>query len=145
MSPGKRAFVILRLLLEFGNNECPILIDQPEDSLDNRAIYTELVTYLREKKKKRQIILVTHNPNVVVGADAEQVVVANQTGIKNVNVDGIKFAYVSGSLENSIPKDASCPTVLEAQGIREHVCEILEGGEDAFKKRESKYGFPVSK
>ena len=145
MSPGKRAFVILRLLLEFGNNECPILIDQPEDSLDNRAIYTELVTYLREKKKKRQIILVTHNPNVVVGADAEQVVVANQTGIKNANVGGNKFAYVSGSLENSIPKDASCSTVLEAQGIREHVCEILEGGEDAFKKRESKYGFPVSK
>ena len=50
MSPGKRAFVILRLLLEFGNDECPILIDQPEDSLDNRAIYTELFTYLREKK-----------------------------------------------------------------------------------------------
>ncbi len=145
MSPGKRAFVILRLLLEFGNNECPILIDQPEDSLDNRAIYTELVTYLREKKKKRQIILVTHNPNVVVGADAEQVIVANQTGIKNVNVGGNKFAYVSGSLENSKSRDSSCSTVLEAQGIREHVCEILEGGEDAFKKRESKYGFPASK
>lgn len=141
MSPGKRAFVILRLLLEFGNNECPILIDQPEDSLDNRAIFTELVQYLRDKKKKRQIILVTHNPNVVVGADAEQVIVANQTGSKNENVNGLKFSYVSGALENSRPKNVACPTVLESQGVREHVCEILEGGEDAFKKRESKYGF----
>lgn len=143
MSPGKRAFVILRLLLEFGNNECPILIDQPEDSLDNRAIFTELVQYLRDKKKQRQIILVTHNPNVVVGADAEQVIVANQTGVKNENINGRKFAYISGALENSRPKDSSCATVLESQGIREHVCEILEGGEDAFKKRESKYGFSL--
>ena len=141
MSPGKRAFVILRLLLEFGNNECPILIDQPEDSLDNRAIFTELVQYLRDKKKKRQIILVTHNPNVVVGADAEQVIVANQTGSKNENVNRLKFSYASGALENSRPKDITCATILESQGIREHVCEILEGGEDAFKKRESKYGF----
>jgi len=143
MSPGKRAFVILRLLLEFGNNECPILIDQPEDSLDNRAIFTELVQYLRDKKKKRQIILVTHNPNVVVGADAEQVIVANQTGSKNENVNGLKFSYLSGALENSRPKNITCATVLESQGIREHVCEILEGGEDAFKKRESKYGFHI--
>ncbi len=143
MSPGKRAFVILRLLLEFGNNECPILIDQPEDSLDNRAIFTELVQYLRDKKKQRQIILVTHNPNVVVGADAEQVIVANQTGVRNENIKGLKFAYVSGALENSRPKDSACTTVLESQGIREHVCEILEGGEDAFKKRESKYGFSL--
>lgn len=141
MSPGKRAFVILRLLLEFGNNECPILIDQPEDSLDNRAIFMELVQYLRDKKKERQIILVTHNPNVVVGADAEQVIVANQTGSKNKNVDGLKFSYVSGALENSSSKDTACATILESQGIREHVCEILEGGEDAFKKRENKYGF----
>jgi predicted ATPase len=141
MSPGKRAFVILRLLLEFGNNECPILIDQPEDSLDNRAIFTELVQYLRDKKKKRQIILVTHNPNVVVGADAEQVIVANQTGSKNENIDRLKFSYTSGALENSRSKDITCATVLESQGIREHVCEILEGGEEAFKKRENKYGF----
>lgn len=140
MSPGKRAFVILKLLLEFSNKECPILIDQPEDSLDNRAIYTELVQYLRDKKKKRQIILVTHNPNVVVGADAEQVIVANQNGIRSQNEGDVKFAYVSGSLEDSEPKNRLCNTVLEAQGIREHVCEILEGGEDAFRHRESKYG-----
>ncbi|VVM25420.1 ATPase involved in DNA repair [uncultured Gammaproteobacteria bacterium] len=80
MSDGKKAFVILKLLLEFSDKECPILIDQPEDSLDNRAIYNELVAYLKQKKKKRQIILVTHNANIVVNADAEEVVVANQHG-----------------------------------------------------------------
>ena len=59
MSPGKRSFVILKLLLDFSDKKCPILIDQPEDNLDNRAIYNELVKYIREKKKERQIILVT--------------------------------------------------------------------------------------
>ena len=68
MSDGKKAFVILKLLLEFSQKECPILIDQPEDSLDNRAIYNELVAYLKQKKKERQIILVTHNANIVVNA-----------------------------------------------------------------------------
>ena len=140
MSPGKRAFVVLMLLLDFSPKECPILIDQPEDSLDNRAIYKDLVGYLRKKKKTRQIILVTHNPNVVVGADAEQVIVANQNGSKNQNCGNVKFSYKTGALENSKPKDENCETVLEAQGIREHVCEILEGGETAFRERENKYG-----
>ena len=54
MSPGKKAFVILKLLLEFDTRECPILIDQPEDSLDNRAIYNELVQYIKDKKQTRQ-------------------------------------------------------------------------------------------
>ena len=140
MSPGKRSFVILQLLLEFSNKKCPILIDQPEDNLDNRAIFRDLVTYLRAKKRERQIILVTHNPNVVVGADAEQVIVANQHGNDSVNADNMRFAYVSGSLEASWPKISPTAPILESQGIREHVCEILEGGEDAFRKRESKYG-----
>jgi ABC-type cobalamin/Fe3+-siderophores transport system ATPase subunit len=91
MSQGKQALVILKLLLEFSTKECPILIDQPEDSLDNRAIYNELVQYLKTKKKQRQIILVTHNPNVVVSADAENVIVANQNGKNCLNKDDIKF------------------------------------------------------
>lgn len=140
MSPGKRSFVILQLLLEFSNKKCPILIDQPEDNLDNRAIFKDLVTYLRTKKKERQIILVTHNPNVVVGADAEQVIVANQHGNDSANADNVRFAYASGSLEASWGKTSTTGPILESQGIREHVCEILEGGEEAFKKRESKYG-----
>ena len=53
MSPGKRSFVVLKLLLDFSDKKCPILIDQPEDNLDNRAIYNELVKYIREKKKER--------------------------------------------------------------------------------------------
>ena len=140
MSPGKQAFVILKLLLEFSKRKCPILIDQPEDSLDNRAIYTELVTYLRNKKKERQIILVSHNPNVVVGADAEQVIVANQHGADSPNDNNIKFQYYSGSLEDSQNKDAASSSILASQGIREHVCDILEGGLEAFSRREKKYG-----
>lgn len=145
MSDGKKAFVVLKLLLEFSNKKCPILIDQPEDSLDNRAIYNELVTYIRKKKTERQIILVTHNPNIVVGADAENVIVANQHGTDSLNENGMKFQYVNGSLEytKKRPKnyDSKKDLVLTSQGIREHVCEILEGGEKAFQERENKYGF----
>ena len=65
MSPGKRSFVILKLLLDFSDKKCPILIDQPEDNLDNRAIYNELVKYIKKKKRERQIILVTHNPRII--------------------------------------------------------------------------------
>ena len=139
MSDGKKAFVILKLLLEFSHKECPILIDQPEDSLDNRAIYNELVAYLKQKKKDRQIILVTHNANIVVNADAEEVIVANQHGEDSKNQHDIKFQYITGSLENTKPRDNTVGIVLHSQGIREHVCEILEGGTEAFKKRENKY------
>ena len=119
-----------------------ILIDQPEDNLDNRAIYNELVKYVREKKKERQIILVTHNPNIVVGADSEEVIVANQNGKNAPNDRGFKFQYVNGSLENTSVRitDDNVP-ILYRCGIREHVCDILEGGETAFRDRENKYGF----
>lgn len=139
MSEGKKAFVILRLLLDFDENKYPILIDQPEDDLDNRAIYNDLVAYIRNKKLERQIIMVTHNPNVTVATDAEEIIVANQHGIHTENQDGIKFEYRSGSIENSYKRDDT-KTVLLSQGIREHVCDLLEGGDIAFKKRESKYG-----
>lgn len=139
MSEGKKAFVILRLLLDFDENKYPILIDQPEDDLDNRAIYNDLVTYIRNKKLERQIILVTHNPNITVATDAEEIIVANQHGVHTENQDGIKFEYRSGSIENSYKRDKT-KTVLLSQGIREHVCDLLEGGDIAFKKRESKYG-----
>jgi len=55
MSEGKKAFVVLMLLLDFSNKDCPILIDQPEDDLDNRAIYKDLVKYLKNKKKKDKL------------------------------------------------------------------------------------------
>ena len=141
MSEGKQAFVILKLLLDFSDKKCPILIDQPEDSLDNRAIYNELVTYIRKKKVERQIILVTHNPNVVVSADSENVIVANQEGTSCHNNGRFKFQYINGALEETYPKDKDEPIILASQGIREHVCDILEGGRVAFEKREQKYGF----
>lgn len=142
MSEGKRAFVVLKLLLDFSDKKCPILIDQPEDDLDNRAIFRDLVAYLKKKKKERQIIVVTHNPNIVVGADSELVIVANQHGVNNENADSLKFKYVSGSLEHNFAVDETIKCTLSKQGIREHVCEILEGGNDAFKKRESRYSIP---
>ena len=140
MSQGKKSFVILKLLLDLSDKKCPILLDQPEDSLDNRAIYNDLVDYLRKKKLDRQLIIVTHNSNVVVSADSENVIVANQNGSENQNKDGLKFQYINGSLENTKPKNKEEVFILESQGIREHVCEILEGGVEAFKKREQKYG-----
>lgn len=141
MSEGKKAFVILRLLLDFDDSNWPILIDQPEDDLDNRTIYEQLVAYIRDKKKKRQIILVTHNPNVVVGADAELVIVANQHGIKNRNQDDLKFEYYAGSLETTQKRNNDEQFILLSQGIREHICDILEGGDQAFLIREKKYGY----
>lgn len=139
MSPGKKSFVILKLMLDFSKQQQPVLIDQPEDNLDNRAIYKELVAYLRNKKTTRQIIVVSHNANIVVGADAEEVIVANQHGSDSKNPSGQKFYYVSGALENTCPKDADESCILLSQGIREHVCEILEGGKTAFMTRERKY------
>ena len=141
MSEGKQAFVILKLLLDFSDKKCPILIDQPEDSLDNRAIYKELVEYLKKKKKERQIILVTHNPNIVVGADAENVIVANQHGVNAPNIGDVKFQYVNGALEDTKPQTTSNQGCLGEHSIREHIYDILEGGKRAFEKREQKYGF----
>lgn len=139
MSQGKQAFVILKLLLEFSDKTCPILIDQPEDSLDNRAIFNELVEYLKRKKKDRQIILVTHNANVVVSADSEQIIVANQQDVRLRNKSELKFQYVSGGIEHSREKSSSEPIFLYSQGIRQHICDVLEGGNEAFQKREKKY------
>ncbi len=139
MSDGKKAFVVLKLLLDFSDKNCPILIDQPEDDLDNRAIYLDLVQYIKKKKILRQIIVATHNPNIVVGADSELVVVANQHGVKNENHGSNKFEYKSGSLENTREFDSTSRYTLESQGVREHVCVILEGGSVAFKLREKKY------
>ena len=137
MSEGKRAFAILKLLLEYSNKKCPILIDQPEDSLDNRAIYNELVAYIKEKKKDRQIIIVTHNANLVVNADSEQIIIANQHGSESKNSNNVKFSYKFGSLENT-DKDIN-GYFLDKKNIKEHICEILEGGEEAFKKRNDRY------
>lgn len=136
MSQGKKSLVLLQLLIEMDNSKCPILLDQPEDDLDNRSIYNELVKFIKHKKKERQIIIATHNPNLVVGADAECVIVAHQ--IYDSIDNSYKFEYVSGALENTFT-DTTSNNILYKQGIQEHVCEILEGGKEAFKNRKNKY------
>ncbi len=142
MSTGKASFVLLKLIIKLSKAKAPILIDQPEDNLDNRSVSNDLVTYLRDKKIDRQIIIVTHNPNIVVNADAENIIVANQNGQNGTDSSSpYKFDYINGSLENSFPKNAAEEDILKSMGIREHIAEIVEGGKDAFKKREEKYGF----
>ena len=138
MSEGKKAFIILRMLLDFNESGYPILIDQPEDDLDNRAIYDEMATYLKKIKKLRQVIVVSHNPNIVVGGDSELVVCANQDGIGNKNQNRVKFEYLAGALEATSPK-VTATSILATQGVKEHVCDILEGGNEAFLQRERKY------
>lgn len=140
MSPGKKSFLLLRLLIELDNSKCPILIDQPEDDLDNRSIYNELVEFIKDKKKERQIIIVTHNPNIVVGADAECVIVANQYGEESKNRDLLKFDYISGALETEF-KNKNSKYILNSKDIKDHICDILEGGEPAFENRKNKYNF----
>lgn len=138
MSPGKKSFVLLRLLVDLDNSKCPILIDQLEDDLDNRSIYYQVVKFLRKKKSERQIIIATHNPNLVLGADAEQVIVANQDG-KDTKNRTSKFEYVSGGIEHTINEDDSIDEILFKRGIQEHICDVLEGGKEAFNKRKNKY------
>ena len=142
MSPGKKALVLLKLLIDLAESKCPILIDQPEDDLDNRSVFDELIPFIRRKKKERQIIVVTHNANVVLGADAEEIIIANQTGSKSENKEK-RFEYRSGAIENDNPifsTDGSIESgILNSKGIQQHICDILEGGEIAFEKRKNKY------
>jgi len=134
MSPGKKGIILFQLFLHMSASRDPILIDQPEDNLDNRTVYKELNDFIKEKKLQRQIIIVSHNSNLVVSTDSENVIVAHQ----NSNSIQPKFEYINGALEDTFTHTSETHT-LKKQGIREHVCEILEGGVEAFKKREKKY------
>jgi ABC-type lipoprotein export system ATPase subunit len=116
LSIGQKGMVLLKLMLAEG--DYPLIVDQPEENLDNRYIYEELVGAFREAKKNRQVIIATNNANLVVNTDAEQVIAAK--------FDNNVISYNSGSLEN--PE------------MRDFIIHVLEGGEDAFKKREKKYG-----
>lgn len=138
MSPGKQGLILLEIYLYLSDSTYPILIDQPEDNLDNRTIYSHLVDYIKKRKHHRQIIIVTHNPNIVLGPDAEQIIVANQDDQGQGRNTQYRFEYVSGPIECSFT-DSKIISILGAQGIREHVCQILEGGKEAFRKREEKY------
>ena len=119
LSHGQRGTIYLQLKLAANIFSETIIYDQPEDDLDNEFIMSDLVSIFKKIKKYRQIIIVSHNANLVVNADSEQVIVAK-------NEDST-LSYIAGSLEN--------PT------INEQICKILEGGKEAFEKREMKYGF----
>ncbi len=120
LSPGTRGIVLLLLYLSIDiDDERPLIIDQPEENLDPNSIYHELVDRFKEAKTRRQIIIVTHNANLVVNTDADQVIVASRGDQKSGALPDI--SYVSGGLENPV--------------IRKEVCEILEGGKEAFEER----------
>lgn len=119
LSVGQRGTFYVCLKLATDPFLKPFVFDQPEDDLDNDFIMHHLVPIFRKIKKYRQVIIVTHNANLVVNADAEQVIIA-------VNEDET-LNYSSGGIENL--------------AIRDQICNILEGGKDAFTKREQKYGF----
>ncbi len=138
MSPGKKGLVLLELIVELEKGTCPILIDQPEDDLDNQSIYTNLRSFIKEAKCRRQIIIVTHNANIALGADAEELIVANQHGAGNKNRLA-KFEYRSGSIENNVQNKERSEYYLDQCSIQEHACRILEGGREALERRRKKY------
>jgi len=130
LSPGTRGIALLVLYLLMDEDDTrPLLIDQPEGNLDNSSVYKQLVPYIRKAKKRRQIILITHNPNLVVATDAEQIIIATAERPSTQPYPCLR--YHSGGLEHSVPG-----TDL---GVREAVCLLLEGGEEAFRARENRY------
>ena len=111
-SAGQKTAAILTFLLAYGTE--PLIIDQPEDDLDNNLIYRLVVEQIKENKQRRQLIVVTHNPNIPVNGDAELIVV---------------MAPIPGGFAQELAGG------LQEPAVRQQICEIMEGGEDAFKKR----------
>ncbi len=133
LSPGMKGIVLLILYLGMDIADTrPLIVDQPDENLDNESIYRLLTNYFKTAKRRRQIILITHNPNIVVNADSEQVIVATATHRDN---SFPHITYQSGALENNEPPN---------HGIKHQVCRILEGGSDAFRKREQHYDLSVT-
>lgn len=111
-SPGQQAAALLAFIL--GHGKEPIIIDQPEDDLDNALIYELLVRRLREVKQQRQVIVVTHNPNIVVNGNAELVLsLKAQTGQTRIG----------------------CSGGLQDQPVRDEICRVMEGGREALERR----------
>ena len=124
LSPGTRGIVLLLLYLAVDvSDRRPLIIDQPEENLDPKSVFAELVPHFRNAKGRRQIIIVTHNANLVVNTDADQVIVAEANRTYDQGLPTI--GYRCGSIEND--------------SIRRSICETLEGGERAFLERERRY------
>lgn len=111
-SAGQKTSSILSFLLSHGDE--PLLLDQPEDDLDNALISELVVDQIRNNKSRRQIIVVTHNPNIVVNGDAELV---------------LPMVFTAGQIQQN---DAGG---LQERAVRERICNIMEGGRDAFRQR----------
>jgi hypothetical protein len=120
LSPGTRGIVLLLLYLALDDSDDrPLIIDQPEENLDPKSVYDELVALFVAAKAKRQVIMVTHNANLVINTDADQIIVAEAGPHPSGGLPPI--SYVAGGLEDA--------------AIRTAVCDILEGGEVAFRER----------
>jgi ABC-type lipoprotein export system ATPase subunit/histidinol phosphatase-like PHP family hydrolase/flagellar biosynthesis/type III secretory pathway chaperone len=117
LSLGQQQSILLAILLQ-SKSKVPLLIDQPEDNLDSEFIYKSIVANLRLIKEFRQVIIVTHNPNIAVLGDAELIVPLKSTSIKSMIIE-------RGSIDN--------------EKTRKLCCEILEGGKQAFKRRQEIY------
>ncbi|MEW6441830.1 MAG: TrlF family AAA-like ATPase [bacterium] len=121
LSPGQRSSAMLPLIALAETT--PLVIDQPEDNLDNRLIGQVLADILAALKEKRQIIVCTHNPNIVVSGDAEQVIVLNAISDRKAKVEK------HGSIDND--------------DIVQSVIDIMEGGREAFRVRQDRYGMDL--
>lgn len=120
LSPGQRGALLLIFYLLVDKGQLPIILDQPEENLDNETVFRLLVPVLSEAKKKRQIIMVTHNPNLAVVCDAEQIIYANFS-----RSDNFTISYQAGAIEND--------------EINKRVVTVLEGTKPAFDNRSGKY------
>ena len=120
LSPGERGNLLLIFYLILDQNDIPLVIDQPEENLDNQTVFNTLVPCVKDAQKRRQIILVTHNPNLAVVCDADQVIHA-----KIHKDQGNEVVYTTGSIEN--PE------------MNTKILDVLEGTRPAFNKRDSKY------
>lgn len=120
LSPGQRGALLLIFYLLVDKGKTPIILDQPEENLDNETVFRLLVPVLAEAKRQRQIIMVTHNPNLAVVCDAEQIIHARFDRASDSTID-----YDSGS--------------IESPGINDAVVTVLEGTKPAFKNRSGKY------
>ena len=120
LSPGERGALLLIFYLTLDQNDIPLVIDQPEENLDNQSVFKILVQFIKKAKEKRQIIIVTHNPNLAVACNAEQIVHVSMTKEKENLI-----SYISGSLENPI--------------INSAVINILEGTYPALNTRTNTY------
>lgn len=116
-SPGTQTNAVMEFILHT-DSTVPLFIDQPEDNIDNEARYAQLTRWVRNQKYKRQIILVTHDANIVINGDAECVIIAEHTSDK--------FSYEYGALEYG--------DVLDKAAV------ILDGGKTAIHRRIEKYG-----